>query len=480
VQPSVAFRVSPQTLLRASYEHFHDERVADRGIPSLGGRPVETDASTFFGDPDLSRVDATVNLLAAVIEHDFSSRVTLRNRLSYGVYDKFYQNVYPGAVNAAAATVSIAAYNNATDRANLFNQTDLVVRRQTGAVAHTILAGAEFGRQVTDNFRSTGYFTGVGPNVTSVQAPLDSPTISLPVQFRQSATDADNHGVATVAAVYLQDQVQLTSQWQAVAGLRFDAFDLDFTNNRTGVTLASRDRLLSPRLGVVYKPILPVSLYGSYTLTYIPRSGDQLSSLSLSNQSLEPEQFRNYEAGVKWDVAPAVALTGAVYRLDRGNVAIADPNDTTRSILVDAQRTVGLELEMNGTIGALGLSAGYAWQDGEITRAISPTVPAGSVLAQVPKHSVSLWSKYAVTDRWAAALGIIHRSQMFAAADNGVTLPEFTRVDGGIFFDVNARLRAQVNVENLFDADYFASAHNNNNITPGGPRAIRFSVTARY
>jgi catecholate siderophore receptor len=480
VQPSVAFRLSPQTLLRASYEYFHDERVADRGIPSLAGSPVETDASTFFGDPDLSRVDATVNLLAAVVEHDFNDRVTLRNRVSYGVYDKFYQNVFPGGVNATAATVSIAAYNNATDRANLFNQTDLVVRQQTGTIAHTILAGAEFGRQVTDNFRSTGYFTGAGPNVTSVQAPLDSPTISLPVQFRQSATDADNHGVATVAAVYLQDQLQLTSHWQAVAGLRLDAFDLDFTNNRSGVTLASRDRLLSPRLGVVYKPILPVSIYGSYTLTYIPRSGDQLSSLSLSNQALEPEQFRNYEAGVKWDVGQAVAVTGAVYRLDRGNVAIADPNDTTRSILVDAQRTVGLELEMNGTIGALGLSAGYAWQDGEITRAISPSVPAGSVLAQLPKHSVSLWSKYAVTDRWAAALGVVHRSGMFAAADNAVTLPGFTRVDGGVFFDVNARLRAQVNVENLFDADYFASAHNNNNITPGGPRGVRFSLTARY
>ena len=167
--------------------------------------------------------------------------MTLRNRVSYGVYDKFYQNVFPGAVNASAATVSIAAYNNATDRANLFNQTDLVVRQQTGTIAHTILAGAEFGRQVTDNFRSTGYFTSLGPNVTSVQAPLGSPTISLPVQFRQSATDADNHGVATVAAVYVQDQVVLTSRWQAVAGLRFDAFDLDFTNNRNGVTLASRD-----------------------------------------------------------------------------------------------------------------------------------------------------------------------------------------------------------------------------------------------
>ena len=102
------------------------------------------------------------------------------------------------------------------------------------------------------------------------------------------------------------------------------------------------------------------------------------------------------------------------------------------------------------------------------------------MLAQLPKHSVSLWSKYAVTDRWAAALGVVHRSEMFAAADNAVTLPGFTRVDGGIFFDVNARLRAQVNVENLFDADYFASAHNNNNITPGAPLQLTAGLTVSY
>lgn len=480
VQPSVAFRFGAATTVRASYEHFHDERVADRGVPSFGGRPVRTDAGTFFGDPAQSPTHATVNLLVSSVEHDVNERVSLRSRVSYGVYDKFYQNVFPGAVAAGGATVTISAYNNATDRTNVFNQTDLVVRQRTGRLRHTFLAGAELGRQVTDNFRSTGYFTAVGPNVTSVQVPLASPTISLPVAFRQSATDADNHGVATVAAVYAQDQVELTSRLQAIAGIRFDAFDLDFTNNRTRQTLASRDRLLSPRLGLVFKPAVPVSLYGSYTLTYVPRSGDQLSSLSLSNQSLEPEEFRNYEVGMKWDVRPALAFSAALYRLDRGNVAVADPADTTRSILVDAQRTRGVELEVNGAVGPLSLAGGYAWQDGEITRALSPTVRAGAVLAQLPKHSLSLWTKYGITDRWAAALGVMRRGDVFAAADNLVTLPGFTRVDGGIFFEVTPRLRAQVNVENLFDADYYGSAHNNNNITPGAPRAVRFTLTAKY
>jgi len=174
-------------------------------------------------------------------------------------------------------------------------------------------------------------------------------------------------------------------------------------------------------------------------------------------------------------------VTAALYRLDRGNVAVPDPADPTRSILVDAQRTRGLELEMSGAVTRdWNLIAGYAYQNGTITRSISAGAQAGAVLAQVPDHSLSLWSKYDVSRRWSAALGVIRRSAMFAATDNTVVLPGFTRVDGALFFDVTEGLRAQVNVENLFDKAYYASAHSNTNITPGSPRAVKVSVTTRF
>jgi catecholate siderophore receptor len=480
VQPSLAVRLGSATTLHASYEYFHDDRIADRGLSSFAGRPLTSDASTFFGDPAQSPTDATVNLLASVLEHRFGDGITLRNRASYGVYDKFYQNVYPGAVNAAGTLVAISAYNNATDRENLFNQTDLILQPRTGRVEHTLLVGAELGRQVTDNFRSTGYFATLGPSVTS-QVPVDNPRTTLPVTFRQSATDADNRGVARIAALYVQDQIALTSQWQAIAGLRFDAFDMDFTNNRTGAEFTSSDRLVSPRLGLIYKPVAPLSVYGSYSLTFVPRAGDQMTSLSLSNQALDPEEFRNYEAGAKWDVRPALGFSAAVYRLDRGNVAVPHPTDPARSLLVDAQRTQGLELEVNGALTpAWSLTAGYTLQDGTITHAISSTAQAGADLAQVPSHAMSLWSKFGLSPRWSAALGVISRSAMFTSTDNRVVVPGFTRVDGAVFFDVTPALRAQVNVENLFDAYYYASAHSNTNITPGSPRAVRLSLTTRF
>jgi catecholate siderophore receptor len=481
INPTVGFAVRSNTVLRFGYEHFHDNRTADRGIPSSGNRPVATSASTFFGDPDASTTFATVNAFAAVVDHKFASGLVLRNRTRYAGYDKFYQNVYPSDAVNAVGLAPISAYNNATQRQNFFNQTDLNITRSTGSVKHSLIIGAEIGRQVTDNFRNTGFFTSISPATTSVMVPVAVPTISLPVTFQQNASDADNHGVAKIGAFYAQDQVIFTPQVQAVVGLRYDQFNVDFHNNRTSTDFTSNDRLVSPRLGVIYKPIEPVSIYTSYSLAYVPRAGDQLSSLSLTNEALDPEKFTNYEVGTKWDPRPDLSFAVAVYQLNRTNIVIPDPLDVTRSLLVDGQRTKGLELSLAGNISeAWSVMGGYAYQDGKITRTLSPAAPAGAVLGQLPAHSFSLWNRCNFARVWGVGLGIIHRTDMFTSTDNTVVLPGFTRVDGALFLTVNRHLRGQVNVENLLDDDYFAYANGNNNITPGSQRAIRVALTTHF
>jgi catecholate siderophore receptor len=481
VNPTVAFQLGPTTTLHAGYEYFHDERTADRGIPSFQGLPIQTDDSTFFGNPHVSTSDATVNILTAVVDHEFDNNTTLRSRVLLGDYDKFYQNVFPGAVNAEGTEVSISGYNNGADRTNLFSQTDFVARRRMGSTDHTLMAGAELGRQETSNLRLTAFFTTISPTATSVNVPVSNPVTSLPVEFRPNANDADNDGVATVAAIYVQDQIGFNQYLQAVVGLRYDHFSVDFTNNRTVTDLENTDDLVSPRLGLIYKPIEPVSIYASYSLSYLPRAGEQLSSLSLTNQALDPEEFRNYEVGAKWDLAAGLQFTAAVYRLDRGNVIVPDPVDPTVSRLADAQRTRGVELGLSGNVThSWSLAGGYAFQDGEITRALSATVPAGSDLAQLPDHSFSLWNKYALSNMWAVGLGIIHRSDVFTSTDNTVILPSFTRADAAVFFMPTARLHVQLNVQNLFDEEYYLFAHNNNNITPGSPRAALLTLVTRF
>lgn len=481
LNPTVAWRMGSQTTLRASYEYFHDQRTADRGLSSSNGRPVDAAPGTFFGDPSRSPTEMVVHRISSLLEHRFGPHATLTNRLSYGNYDKFYQNVFPGAVNAAASSVAISAYNNATTRQNLFNQTDLVVSVQTGRVRQTLLVGAEFGRQETNNVRQTGYFSSLGATVTTVTAPLTAPTISLPVEFRPSATDADNHGVTTIASVYAQDQIALSTRLDAVVGVRFDRINTGVTNNRTATDFASGDGLVSPRVGLVYKVLPQLALYSSYGRTYLPRAGEQLTSLSLTNQALDPETFRNYEVGAKWEVAPAVSFTAALYRLTRGNVVVPDPTDPAVSTLVDAQRTQGLELGLSGSITrAWSVAGGYAYQDGAITKSISATARAGATLAQLPRHSLSLWNKYTFTRRVAAGMGVIYRDEVFTSADNLVVLPLWFRVDAAIYYNLTSRLRAQVNVENLFNETYYLFAHSNTNITPGSPRAGRVALTLRF
>jgi catecholate siderophore receptor len=477
INPTLALQLGETTTAIFGYEHFRDDRVADRGVPSRDGRPLATDPETFFGNPELSPVWARVNAFDAVIHHDFASGAWLRNATRYAVYDKFYQNVFPGSLQGDL--VSLGAYNNRTDRENLFNQTDLGFTVRTGGVTHALLAGMELGRQETDNFRQSGAFPANSscrpgtPAVTnSMCVPLADPRYRGPVDFAQSATDADNHGVAKVAALYLQDQIEFSPHWQAVLGVRLDRFEMDLRNNRNGERFRTEDDLLSPRVGLVYKPAETVSVYTSYSVTHLPRSGDQLSSLNAGNQALDPEQFRNKELGAKWDVRPGLSLTAAAYRLDRTNVAVANPDydpvtnpGVPTSILVDGQRSEGLELGIAGNVSdRWQVMGGYAWQDGE-------NRTNGRDLANLPRHTVSLWNRYDFTPAFGAGLGAVYRDAMYAAADNAVVLPGYTRIDAALFYRVNASLQLQLNVENLLDREHYASAHNNNNITPGTPRA---------
>jgi catecholate siderophore receptor len=394
-----------------------------------------------------------------------------------GDYDKMYQNVFPGSVDSTGTLVSLSAYNNRNDRNNLLSQTDLTWRASTGSVRHTLVAGLDFGRQVSRNLRKTGFFDGTE---TSVNVPLDRPTIRRPVVFRPGDTDADNRVRVHSAGVFLQDQVALTPYLQLIGGARVERFDLTFHNFRNGEDLERTDDLFSPRAGVVVKPVELLSLYGSYGVSYLPSAGDQFSSLTATSETLEPEKFENYELGAKLDLAHGLALTGAVYQLDRSNTSAPDPRDPARTVQTGSQRTRGVEVGATGNVTERWeVAAGYALQDAEITSRTSQAEP-GAKVPVVPRHTLSVWNRYQLQRRWGVGLGVLYQDDMFASIDNTVTLPSFTRFDAGVFFTLSEHLRAQVNVENLFDEEYFITSHSNNNISPGSPRAVRASMTAGF
>jgi catecholate siderophore receptor len=482
VNPTLRYRPNDWFTAVFSYEHLDDRRTADRGVPSFDGRPAPTIIETFFGAPDQSHAQVTADLASAVLEGRIGERLVVRNHILFGDYDKFYQNIYPGAaadqpVAGVPTRTTLSAYNNSARRKNLFNQTDLVWQPPGGRVEHTVLVGAEFGRQTTDNFRNTGFFG----NATSLFVPFAAPTVAgAPASFHQSATDADNHVEARVSGAYVQDQVEF-GRLQVVAGLRYDRFNLDFFNRRNGARLGRTDQAVSPRLGLVVRPIEAVSLYTSYAVSFLPSAGDQFSSLTATTETLKPERFENHELGFKWAALANLDITGAVYELVRDHTSARDPDDPGRIIQTGEERSRGVELGATGEVTSRWrIVAAYAWQNAKITEATTQSVTAGKHVPLTPAHTAALWNKVTLTPRWAAALGVIHQSDQFAAIDNSVTLPGFTRLDAAVYWTVAGGIRLQGNIENLTDRRHFPTSNGNNNIAPGAPRTVRVSLQARF
>ncbi len=499
ITPTVTIRPDDQTKIVLSTEYFKDKRVADRGVPSaenaagqprLNRRPFEIgNSDRFFGSARLSPTETETVAFNASIEHAFDNGIAVKNSTRYANYNKYYQNVFADSTVATNGNFTVRGYRDTTERENLINQTDLTYTANWGLVEHKLLAGLELATQDTDNARLAAFFNN--SNATSVTLNTNSASEigNTPVNFRANLIDGNNafrnnSSTVTVIGFYAQDQIKLSEHWQAILGLRHDRFTTDFDGTRrsgANTTVSESfnvtDTFLSPRAGLIFKPIEAVSIYTNYSVSYVPRAGDQLTSLTVTNATFKPEKFINYEIGAKWDVNPNLALTAAVYKLDRENVLAADPNSTSgNQILVDGQQTKGIELGVSGDItDKWSIFGGVAFQDGEITKqqgSGNGAILKGAELALTPDRTLSLWNKYEINDMWAVALGIVSTSDRYAAsptATQSTLLPGYTRYDAAIFGKLNEKLHLQINLENLTNKEYALYAHNNQNITPGSP-----------
>ena len=482
VNPTLAFRAGENTRIDIGYEYFHDRRTADRGIPSTAGELLKGFDRTFFGDPDDSYAKADVNVVNFAIEHELADGLTIKNHTLFGDYDKFYQNIFAGGPVLAADPVKDlperyrpGAYNNGNNRQNLFSQTDLVWENHLAGVDQTLLFGLELGRQKSRNQRNTGTLSG-DCLLADGSLPLSDPTCDVDASWAPIPSDANNRTKATIGAVYIQDQIRPTDWLEIVAGVRFDSFKLHVGDLRPQVnrSFSRKDGLWSPRLGLVLKPNDSLSIYTSYSRSYLPQSGDQFSGLDINTSSLKPERFDNYEIGAKWEPLDGLLATAAIYRLDRSNTRVSNPDGSGTFLLSGEQRSRGVELGIERSVSdRWQISAGYAWQKAEVTSATTACASGDCEVPNVPRHSFSLWNRYDVSNSLGLGLGLIARSKTFASISNAVTLPGYARVDAAAYYKVMRGVEAQINVENILGADYFPMTNGDNNIAPGAPRTVK-------
>jgi catecholate siderophore receptor len=314
----------------------------------------------------------------------------------------------------------------------------------------------------------------------SVNAPSGTATV-----FRANGSDANNRVIGTVAALLLQDLVMLSPQWKVLAGVRLDRYETRLDDQRTTtppVDLARTDKAASPRLGLIWNATAAVSAYASASSSFLP-SGETLS-LAPNTADLAPEKAVNTEVGVRWDLAPRLTLSAAVFRLDRKDVRSPDALNAGYFVKTGQQRTEGLELGLQGEVlPGWQVQGGYAYLDGRIVSATSAAA-AGARLQLVPRHSLTLWNRVdlgALAPGLGAGLGLQHQGPVFTSLDNQVALPGWTRADAALYHRWAASgTQLALNVENLFNRRHFATADGNNNISPGAPRNARLTLSTAF
>lgn len=485
INPTLTTELGNETTLTLFYEYLNDDRVVDRGVPSVAyagvpNRPLTGFDDFFFGSPEENNTTLEAHTFRARVEHEFTDQLRGNVTVQYADYDKAYQNLYAAGIDTSSTPnrVTLDGYRDTTTRTNLIVQGNLVGEFQTGIFSHTFLVGGEYGDQETANARWDNVFAA--NNDDRIEIDVTDP-LTIP-DFSFSAPARDRQSEVSFASLYLQDQIDVTDTFKVVLGARLDRFDVSVLDLRAvSATDDGRrgrvDEEISPRFGLIYKPAENVSVYASYSETFLPSAGDQFLTLSTTTEDIRPQVFENREIGAKWDVNDRLSFTAALFRLERGQFTTVDPDDASIVTTVAGSTTEGFELQLIGELlDGWTINAGYSWLDGEVEGGGSD----GNVTRQTPEHMLSVWNRYQVNDRLALALGATYQDSFFVLEDNSVEVPDYLRFDAAVYYDLSDTTRIQLNVENLTDEDYFPDAHSNSNISTGEPTNARLTLHHRF
>ena len=501
VNPSFKFVLSDQTTLDVSVEAIDYDRSIDRGIPRGADKKPATELNDIvFGDPELNKSEFESLSYRAMLQHSFSDTLKGIFTASYIDYDKMYQNFYASSYSEdTPGQVTLDGYKDTTQRENLVLSGNFVAEFESDNIKHTLLFGAEFIDSSSKNDRYNPGFSATtdvddeGDPVTDKQtmslANLATMSNGVVTNINDVVSTASFAGVAnlndytttdlTVFSLYVQDEIELSDQLTAVLGARFDSFDIAVTDIKKGTNGSQKDEEFTPRAGIIYKPEENVSLYASYSQTFLPQSGEQFASLG--DAGLNPDEFSNLEVGVKWNVTESFNLTGAIFKIQQD--ALRENGDDSAFTDIINNEIEGFELQAIKRIsdqwtiraGFTSLSGNNTTLNGE-TNALKSGDPA-----ELPKSAFSIWNSYQLTEKLGLGLGAIYQGESTPKGGAGKgTVPSFTRVDAAAYYQLSENLRLQLNVENLLDEEYYPHAYSSNQFTVGAPLNATVSIKGTF
>jgi catecholate siderophore receptor len=486
IAPSLAFGLGTPTRVTLSLLNQQADDTPDYGLPWLFNQPAPVDRHNFYGFANGNYLHTKDNLATTRAEHDFNAHLTIRNQTRYARYVRdvrITEPQIPAGTTLATPLSSIQVTRNQiasnSVEAFLANQSDATVNFQTGRVRHTLVTGVELDREDSDPTRPR--YTGVPATNLVHPNPSDSfagvPAITTNVHTRSSSI-----------AAYAIDTAKFGRHWEVSGSFRYDRFNTHYTQAVAPAAAFSRlDRLPSWRAAVVYKPIVPLSVYVSGGNSWNP-SAESLS-LSAGTANLPPEESRTYETGVKWDTAhPGLSLRTALFRTDKLNAREPDPANSLLNVLAGRQRVNGFQTELSGHVtGRWEARASYAWLDATLVASRFYPAAIGAQLANVPRHTFAAWNNWQLP--WRVRVGF---GANFAGARTASSTVPIEPISGLIkqapsYWVFNAMAEYKVgehaalhaNVYNLADRYYYDQLHPSH-IVPGPARSALMGIRFKF
>ena len=475
VAPTLSWQTSDDTELSFEYSYLKDTRPIDRGLVVLSDDEVaDIPFSTYLGDPDI-RENFEEHSAELRLDHRFTSNLSLRSRLRYTASTEAPAESGAGGFSEIfGSSEDDRNFPTAEFRLDQFRRTftfqnDLIGEFSTGSVEHTVLFGLEYAtafRSARAERRSTGV-------IDIFNASAFNRSTDEPFELRRDQEERDN-----TFGIYLQDQIAILDNLQMVIGGRFDFFNSETENLIDGEISETEAEAFSPRLGIVYQPVEPVSLYASYTHSFTPVGG-----ADVDGEPFDPERGTGFEVGVKADIIPdRLFSTLALYNTTLTNVTTSDPDNPGFDIQTGEQRSRGIELDIQGEIlPGWNIFAGYAYTDAEITE--DNDIPEGNRLTNVPEHNFNLWTNYTIQEGDFTGLGfgagVFYVSERAGDLDNSFFVDGYTRVDAAISYERD-NYRFGLNFQNLFDSKFIEATQGRRRIRPGAPFTLLGTVSIEF
>ena len=478
IAPVLSYQFSDATSLTFEYQYLDSNQTFDEGFP-IDPVVFELPRERFLGEPD-DFIDINTHTFYLTLDHRFNNNISLRSGFATEISDNSWSVFRPNEFDPESGRLTRFFSDRETFSDNLSWQTDLISEFKTGSVEHQLLAGFElaqinFGTDNADLFDPENRPFAINVFDPQYGAPIPSP------DSRNDLFDRDR--TANILGFYLQDQVTLLPNLKLLAGGRYDFVtdenELDSVFDGEPFIEESEfdSEAFSPRVGLVYQPIEPISLYGSFSRSFIP-NGD----ITSDGETIEPERGTQYEVGVK-GVFGDFSTTLAAYEITKTNITRTDPDNPNFSIPIGEVKSRGIELDVAGEpVSGWNIIASLFFNDTFISEG-DENNPEDDILINAPGSGASLWTTYEIQRGSLQGLGfgagLFYVGDREAEIPNDFVLPSYVRVDVSLFYDRD-NWRAQLNFKNLFDKEYFESSQNASLIYPGVPFTVLGTVSVEF